>query len=88
MSRDFLHLPAESWRLLLDDELDDAARERVEHHLDECEACRAVLEAEDPTRIFARLRDVPAPPETWDGFWEAMADSPVREAVARLRERF
>lgn len=67
----FPHLPAEAWRLHLDDALEGAARARMEAHLDECADCCAIFVAADPSRAFRMLRE-PPPAETWDGFWEEL----------------
>lgn len=72
MTAPFPHLPRESWERYLSDELGEVAAERIEAHLASCPPCRHVLEAQDPTRVFRRLRGLRVREERWEGFWDGI----------------
>ncbi len=53
----------------LDDELDDAERQRVERHIAACDACRAEFDAmEDVVQRASAMTVAEPPDEVWDRF--------------------
>ncbi len=82
----FPHLPAEAWERFLADTLEGEAHARMDDHVRDCEPCRRELLRRDPSRAFRALR-APAPPATWDGFWEDLAPRLGPSAAARNRQR-
>lgn len=74
VSLQFPHLPAEAWKLYLEDRLGDASAAAIERHLDGCPDCRDRLEEADGSRLFRRLRSLQVRDEVFEGFWEAVRE--------------
>ena len=71
MSPAFPHLPQDAWTSYLEDGASAELVARIEAHLASCPECSEALMRADASRLFRLLRE-PAPPATWDGFWEEL----------------